>query len=327
MPPMNFDLTEAQCGIETTAGTLVAATRLVPFTSGSYTPGIDFKTLEEARGAMARFDDIQTRKMSTFQMTQELDLENILPALLCCFANVTPTGSTPNYTWTFTPAINTVRALATATWELALTDGTNHYRRRFGFARPTAFSIEVGPDGTGQLTTTWMGRAAQPLAAPANVAALARNIIPSALFKVSIDDTWAGLGSNDNDDVRSFTFSPEMALSPGYNLQGRSDLDQTKWYQGPLTGSVAMVYDHDDDAAGELAHWENSDLRFLRLLAEFNSNRSLQIDVAARYIASPDVLAQDGRQHTLNLSGEIRADDQATPNIMSVVVENGVASW
>ena len=146
---------------------------------------------------------------------------------------------------------------------------------------------------------------------------MARNIIPSALFKVSIDDTWAGLGSNDNDDVRSFEFSPEMGLSAGYTLQGRSDLDQTKWYQGPLLGSVNMVYDHDDDAAGELAHWEAGDLRFLRLLAEFNANRSMQIDVCSRYITSPDVLAQEGRQHTLNLIGEIRGDDQPTPNIMA----------
>ena len=38
MPPMNLDLTKAQCGLETTAGTPVAATRLVPFVTGSYTP-------------------------------------------------------------------------------------------------------------------------------------------------------------------------------------------------------------------------------------------------------------------------------------------------
>ena len=92
-------------------------------------------------------------------------------------------------------------------------------------------------------------------------------------------------------------------------------------------GAVNMVYDHDDDAAGELAHWEAGDLRFLRLLAEFNSNRSMQIDVAARYLATPDVLSQDGRQHTLNLNGEIRGDDQPTPNIMAVTIENGVAAW
>ena len=327
MPPMNLDLTKAQCGLETTAGTPVAATRLVPFVTGSYTPAIDFKTLEEVRGVMARFDDIKTRQMSTFEITQELDLENILPALLCAFASVTPTGSSPNFTWTFTPTISgALRTLRTATWELALTDGTNHYRRSFAFARPTAISIEAG-ESTAQISTTWMGRAGKPLAAPANVAVLARNIIPSALFKLSIDDTWAGLGGSDFDPVRSFNWAPDPALEPAYHLQGRDDLDQTDWYQGPLGGALDLTFDHDAQGDAELAHWDAGDLRFHRMLAEFNSNRSIQIDMAGRHIESPDVLAADGRQHTIGLNCQIRADDQATPNILSVEVKNGVAAW
>ena len=63
------------------------------------------------------------------------------------------------------------------------------------------------------------------------------------------------------------------------------------------------------------------------MLAEFNSNRSIQIDMAGRHIDSPDVLAADGRQHTIGLNCQIRADDQATPNILSVEVKNGVAAW
>ena len=63
------------------------------------------------------------------------------------------------------------------------------------------------------------------------------------------------------------------------------------------------------------------------MLAEFNSNRSIQIDMAGRHIDPPDVLAADGRQHTIGLNCQIRADDQATPNILRAVVKNGVAAW
>ena len=327
MPPMNLDLTKAQCGLETTAGTPVAATRLVPFVSGSYTPAIDFKTLEEVRGVMARFDDIKTRQMSTFEITQEARPREHPAGAALRLRLGHADGLSPNFTWTFTPTISgALRTLRTATWELALTDGTNHYRRSFAFARPTAISIEAG-ESTAQITTTWMGRAGKPLAAPANVAVLARNIIPSALFKLSIDDTWAGLGGSDFDPVRSFNWAPDPALEPAYHLQGRDDLDQTDWYQGPLGGALDLTFDHDAQGDAELAHWDAGDLRFHRMLAEFNSNRSIQIDMAGRHIDSPDVLAADGRQHTIGLNCQIRADDQATPNILSVEVKNGVAAW
>ena len=50
---LNADLTKVQIGQESTAGTLVVATRLVPFTGGSYTPMRERNAIEEMRGIMA----------------------------------------------------------------------------------------------------------------------------------------------------------------------------------------------------------------------------------------------------------------------------------
>ena len=322
---LNLDLTELQIGLETTGGTLVAATHLVPFDEGSFSPGVSFKTLDEVRGINADYDDIITQRGSTLELTQELDFENLIPALECAFANVTPIGSDP-YVWTFNPARTSFSPLATATIEIAQTDGANHYRKRFGLARPTAISIEASGE-TAQLQTTWMGRAAQALTAPAAVAAVSRQIIPASLFKVYIDDTWATLGTTEVGYARSFSAAYVPGLTPAHNLLGRADLDQTGWYRGRIQGTLGLTVDHDGDASAELAHWEAKDLRFIRLQAVVGADLELRFDHCVRYIATPDVLAADGKQHTLELDGQLRADTTAMANRFEVYVKNGVSAW
>ena len=74
---LQADLTELQAGIETTAGTLVAATRKLPFTDGSYSPMIERKTLEERGTVLADTDDVIVRRGSELEITQELDTSTI----------------------------------------------------------------------------------------------------------------------------------------------------------------------------------------------------------------------------------------------------------
>ena len=321
----NRDLTEVQIGLETTAGTLVAATRLVPFTEGSYSPTIGFKTLDEVRGVNADYDDVITQRGSELELTQELDFENLLAAFECAFANVSPTGADP-YEWTFNPARSSFSPLASATIEVAETDGAATYRKRFGLARPTAISIEAS-DETAQLSTTWMGRAAQDLTAPAAVAAIARRIIPASLFSVYIDDSWAALGTTKVGYARSFTADYVPGLTSAYNLAGRSDLDMTKWYRGRIQGTLALSVDHDGDSSAELVHWEAGDLRFIRLVALVGADLELRLDHCVRYIDTPDVLAADDKQHTLDLSGKLRADTTSAANRFQAYIKNGVSAW
>ena len=325
MPPLNRDLTEVQFGLEATAGTLVAATRLFPFTDGSYSPTISFKTLDEVRGINADYDDIIAQRGSELQLTQELDFENLIPAFECAFANVMAVGSDP-YERTYTPARTSFSPLATATIEVAETDGVDTYRKHFGLARPTAISIEAA-DETAQLVTTWMGRAAQDLTAPAAVAAIARRVIPAALFTVYIDDTWAGLGTTQVGYARSFNAAYVPGLTPAYNLAGRADLDQTGWYRGRFQGTIGLTVDHDGDSSAELAHWAAGDLRFIRLRAVVGADLELRLDHCVRYIETPDVLAADGKQHTLELSGQLRADTTTGANRFEAYVKNGVSAW
>ena len=327
MAILNADLTKVQIGPESTAGTLVAATRLVPFTGGSYTPKRERNAVEEMRGIMADYEDVLVRQGAELQLTQELDLENIIPAFECAFAAETATGSDP-YTWEHIPGRTAPAALASATFEIAETDGASaNYRGRFGYARPTTLSIEVGADGTAQLQTTWMGRAEQALTSPASVSALERTILPVALFECYIDDSWAALGTTKVGQLRSCSIEYVPGLTPAYNQAGRDDLDMTGWYRSRFQGSLALSIDHDGDDHFGADGLEGGHAAVYSAAGHRLVTHSLTLDHCVRYIETPDILASDNKQHTLELTGHLRADTTAAANLFEATVVNGIDAW
>ena len=329
MAILQADLTEVQIGIETTAGTLVAATRKIPYVTGSYRPIVDRKTLEEKGTVLADTADVVVRRGSELELTEELNTETLIAALLCSLAEVSPVALSGAQQWTFTPAVTAPSGLATATVEIAATDGsTDTYQGRFGFARATAISIEASSD-TAQITTTWMGRAKQSLTTPAAVNPPPRWIVPASLFAVYIDDAWAGLGTTQFGMMRSMKFDIDPGVTEAQALSGRADLDTPYWRRGRFRGPVSLVVDHDGDASAELVHWENGDLRYIRLEATNGLTganlRRIRFDLVTRYIDTPDVLAADGAHHTLDLASMLRAD--SANNILRVDVVNGLSTW
>ena len=328
---LQADLTELQIGLEAAnaAGTLVAATRKIPYMTASYQPLIERKTLEERGTVLADTTDVIVRRGSELELSEELNTETLIGALMCSLADVAPTALSGAEQWVFTPAVTSPSGLRTATIEIAATDGgTDQYRGHFGHARATAITIEAATE-TAQLTTTWMGRRRQALAAPAAVAVPERWIIPAAAFEVFIDDTWAALGTTRAGVVRSFGLDIDPGLTEAAALAGRTDLDAAYWRRGRIRGSLSVVVDHDGDTTGELTHWEDGDLRYIRLQASNGGSggdlRRLRIDTCSRYVDTPDVLAVDGEVHTLDLASELRAD--SANNILRVEVVNGIDAF
>ena len=329
IPILQADLTEIQIGIETVAGTLVPATKKIPYVSASWTPTQERTTLEERGTVLADTDDVITRRGSELSIVEHLNTETIIGVLLCCLEAGTPMDLAGAEVWTFTPSVLTPTALSTATIEIAAIDGgALGYRGRFGFARPTALSIEAS-DGTAQMTTKWMGRAKQALVAAAALTPPERFIIPAPLFSVTIDDTWATLGTTPFGRLRSLSFDLDPGLVEAPALAGRADLDTAYWRRGRIRGSQSLIVDHDGDASAELAHWEAGDLRFTRLEATNGGTaaalRRIRIDTVSRYMDSPDVLSSDGAQHTVDLASMLRAD--TLDNILQVEVVNGLSSF
>ena len=330
---LQTELTRVAVGIEAAEGTLVAATGRLPYLSGaSLVRRVDFAALEEAGDGRAETGDVVTGRGSTLDLPQLLRPEALIPALLCSAAKVASTALSGARRWLFVPSVTGVSGLATATVEITSTDGAaaaHTLDSRFGAARCTAVSVSL--DGEiARLDTAWMGRSWEALGSPADPDAIVSEPLPSALFSVSVDDTWAALGTTKIGKVRSgsWTFEPGITEPEGA-AAGRQKLDVPYWLRGTLGGGVDLVVDHDEAASGELAHFEAGDLRYVRLEATNGQTgadlRRVRIDTCVRWIDPPDLMAGDGGLHRLSLSGQARADSD--DNFMAIEVVCGVESW
>lgn len=328
MTILNADLTRLGFGNEASAGQLQAVTVQVPFTDGSWQSMLERNAIEEMRGIMADYEDVLVRRATQAQFTWPLDVENIIPILMCGVEAETPDTSGDPEVWTFTPGRTAPADLRSATIQLNESDGSTAFRRRAAYCRPTAFSIEAS-DGVAQVSSTWMGRTSVAgVSWPSGAQPLARTIIPAQRMQVFIDDSWAALGSTAVGTVRSMSLTYNPGLSPAYNLAGSTTLDLTDWYRARFQGAVVLTIDHDSDASGEFAHYEAGDLRYIRV--EFQQgtgagSKRLRLDHCVRYIEPPDILAADGKQHVLELTGQLRAD--SSNNLFQAVLNNAVTSW
>ena len=327
---------------ESSAGTLVAPTRLVPHLAGTtFTEQEERQRLEEPRGVLAWVDDVLTRRGTTLELQQELDWDHCLLALLCGVQQVngvadTTTRAAP-YTYAMSLGPTTLATRATASWEVLQSDGSaDHILRRFAHARPTELSLEWQDGGTTRLSSTWMGGAAStPGGGRATIAAstlASRSVVPAALWTVALNDSWAALGDTVATNVRALSWSLTTGLQPSYHLRGRANYDLDGWYQGRVEGSLSLTLDLDAAAAAEVAHWRDGDLRFVRLRADngesAGDHRRLTIDQTVRIIGSPDLLAADGEQATLALECELRsAAAGAADDILAIELLAGIASW
>lgn len=321
---------------EATAGTPVAATRLMPHMFGtSFTEDQNRQTLEEARGVLAPVDDVVVQQGSTLTLQQELDFDLCLLAFLCGLGKVAAVGATPPHAYTIAAGVTAPTTKATATFEVLQSDGAvDHIRRRFGNARPTELSIAWQSPGTTQFNSTWMGEAAVavPKAAIAATTIANRRVIPSAMWTIDIDDTWAALGTNAAANVRSLAWSLTTGLQPSYHLRGRTRLDLDGWHDGRLAGTLSLTLDLDAAAAAEIAHWRAGDLRFVRLAADNGATgaglRSMQIDQAVRIMTPPNLLATDGEQATVALECQLRSDASgAADDFLEVTIMSGLGAW
>ena len=331
MARFNRDLTKIHAVLEAAnaPGVLIDTPKaLVPILSGSMQSMQDRETLDELDGVMDEGVDELTRQYTQMQIEQALDYENLIWALMCGVENENPTGATPNV-WTFKPGVTAPVALRTATWYVSESDGSSHYRRRFGNARPTSIGISIPETGVARLNTTWMGRAAENRNATPTQGPLARNMIPVDLFQVYIDDAWGDLGDTAFGEALTMDFELNTGAAQAFTKGGRATLDPAGWTRARPTGVVSVTMYADSASAAELEHLRNGDLRFIRLEAEEGTGggtKRLRIDAAVRYIEIPDELQTSEQQHTISFQGQIRADRTAANNRLEISVTNALAA-
>jgi hypothetical protein len=321
------NLEKLQYGLETVAGTLVAAdTIMLAEQGGEFTDEVERVAIEEPRGVLAMVEDVDVRKGSLLTYTQAMDYESsILMPLLTGIKQTTPAAGPPKV-WTFLPSMVTPETLDSATWEVAYTDGTTkHVEREFGFGTTRKFTITFGFNQVTKITTEIFGRASQTSTLTASQAALSRTVIPSNLWKVYIDTSWAGLGGTQKSGlIRSGTLEIITGADVDYTLDGRADIDFTQLMRGMITGSLQLTMAVDANFSTELTAWRAKTMRFIQLIATAGANNIVEIDVAGIYTSPPSYSVDRGLR-VADLTLDLRYDPTSS-KVFQAIVTNSVAA-
>lgn len=329
--------TKCQIGIETTKGTLVAATRELTGNI-SLAENISFYRPAYPRGIRAAVGaaGVITRKGSILSYESDLSAEEILWFLLTGIkGGVTGVDSSGDVTWTFTPQLTTgVFTLDAATIEFLRGDGTtNHYAGEVGYGMTQSFKIDWSADSATdpvKLSATMFARARQTTTPTGSlVPYTTRESLVPALSKHYLDTSWAGLGGTQMTGlIRSGSIEVTTGISPSYTADGRSDKDFVEHQVGSLTARQQLVFEFDANGASRFGNYRANDIVYIR--NQFNgstvvaASRKVQIDGAWRFVDTPSFSA-NGEQVLMSANLENVYDATGT-KALEFVVLNGLTA-
>lgn len=318
-----------QIGRETTKGTLVAATRKL-VGDGTFTEEQDFYRPPYATGRRGNVGGagVITRKGMMLDVATDLTAEEILWLLETGIkGQVAGVDSAGDVTWTFEPELTTgVPTIDTATVELVRSDGvTNHYYGEFGYAMCSKFKIEWAFNEPVKLSYTMFGRARQPGAPTAALAAYTtREVLVAPLLSMYLDTSWAGLGTTQLTGIaRSGSIEITTGFEPDYKTDGRADKDFSKHKVGNPMAVVSLVLEEDAVGAARWADYRANSLVFMRF--KFLGNtivaapKTVQVDLALR-CTSPPSEGPDGQQQLITTGLESVVDDTSGKTMLFTII-------
>lgn len=328
-----YQLRKVQFGEESNKGTLVAAT-VQMVGDATYTEEQDFYRSPYPAGVRSNVGGLGviTRKGVMVEIASDLTAEEILWPLNCGVKDVTGVDSSGDVTHTYAPELTTgIPTLATATIEYIESDGsTNHVAREFGYGLCSEFSIEWAFNQVAKLTHKWFARASQSSTPTGSLTAYSgRKALVSPLLSVYLDTSWSGIGGTQlSGTVRSCKLDVSTGLAPDYKLDGRADLDFTKYKVGPLTAKLSMVLELDASGATQIASYRSNSGLFIRLKqlgdTVVAAQRMVQVDGSYRFVSPPQI-APDGDQTLVTLDLESYYDVTGT-KALEFAVLNGLTS-
>lgn len=317
----------AQIGKESVKGTGVAATQKL---IGDFTFEEDIRRYRPLwpRGVRAESTEggIKIGHGSIFRGTWDADYEQIMYPLGLGLDTAAITGSGP-YVHTYDPDLTAGATFDTGTLEFAVDDGTTkHIAMEANYVFCSEWSLALAAEQIAQMSATFMGRAAADTTVTAALTEMTgRSEIPSELFGVYIDDTWAGLGGTQiTGTVRSANLTVNNGLLPGHTLDARAALDFTVVRSATLTGTFQLAMDLDAQAGGLFDDWQAGSVRFVRLIAT-DGTKILQLDAAIELTSAPAISSVDG-QEVLTIDGVLVYDPTGAKAIV-VTLTNQTATF
>jgi hypothetical protein len=304
----------------------VAATKKVIGRAG-VTPEIEWDMEDFPRGVRMPTDEITAvRRGSSITVEADLDTEQVLWPLTSGIGAGVITGGAPPYIYTHTLA--TAPTLRSLTTEFVVDDNAaKHYEREFAACLTSQFVITAERNQMAKLSWTMFGRAEATSTVTGGLAAVARTRIPSNLFTLAIDPTWAGLGVTPKAaTMMGFTLTVPTGIMPDYTLDGRADLDFVAQQFQQSVPTLALRTRHNALMATEIGNWRTGTRRFMRLKATSGAGgaeRTFQIDLSLRLL-SWSFSDEDG-QETVESNWQVVYDTVGTQG-MQIVVTNGLAT-
>jgi hypothetical protein len=334
-----YPLRNVQFGGETTAGTAVAATarRVGEWT---YTEDIPREFEEFPRGVRAPVTgggyDISGGSMlvGNGNLTWEEILYPLNGGILLDAAGVDQ-GTGGPYLYTFDPVLTDPADIKTYTAEFVVEDGsTLHVQRESAYAFCTGFTVTLAANQIATITENWTARRSQTSTVTASQTVITgRTPVPSNLFKLFIDDTWANLGTTQKTQfIRAATLTVDTGLTPDFTLDGRADLDLTGINSGTLNATLDITVEANAAMATELGHYRGTGghgtVRFYRLSANnggaTTAEREIVFDMAMKHLSPPSYSQDNGIEIvTMRLGLEY---DATGAKAFVATVQNGLSA-
>jgi len=327
-----------QLGIESTKGTLVAATRVLPC-QWNVEEAMTVYYSGNPRGYRAPVGGgagtVLMRGMAA-SIETELNAEDILwPLMTGIKGSVTPTGAGANKTWLWEPELTTgIPTLQTATGEFISSDGsTNHYYGEAGHMMTDMLAISYRENAPAVLRWRMFGRARQSGTPTGSLTEYStREPLVSGLLAVYLDTSWAGLGGTQlTGVVRAADWECSTGLRPKFTADSRGDLDFTSYTVGDVISKLRMTFELDAVGAARIAAWRAQTPQYIRL--KYTGNvigsgvKTVQVDGVYRFVSGsrPSIAAGDNGIKVVSVDLETYLD--TTPGkTLAITAVNGLSA-
>lgn len=288
------DLGIYQIGLETTMGTPVTATNRLIARGLIVTPQEPVFQPEAQLGVLLEnpTSDAIALRSCDLKMSGDLTFEQILYVLNMAMKGVTAgVGAAADKTWTFDPSYTADPSLNSFTIQRRLSDGATNWDEAIAYVMAKDFRIAGAIGENVTFEANLFGRPADTtVTLTPTISVPTVNFVPTSLFKVFIDNTYASIGSTQvSASIYSFEFRFRSQAQPKFYVDGRADKSFT------AHGLKRAGFDLDLDAEwttainSERAKAADRSIRYVRLQALGASLGSSQyefrLDMALRYQA------------------------------------------
>lgn len=310
----SFD--KLQIAFETTKGTLVPATRLLP---GKYTLSEEQEYYRSAYadGFRANPGGLGATVKKGYVIDAETDLDAsdfVWMMLLGVFKIAAPTGAT-EFTWTGTPELTTgVPSIDSATMECIKSDGvTNHYYGEVGYAMLEMFKIDWNVNQAAKLTWKAFARSRQTGTPTASLVPYTdREPLVANSVSVFWDLVGGAIGTT---QLTGLMRSASLEVMTGYGadfvMDGRVDRDFGKHNVGDITAKLSLTMELDATGASRLADYRANSGVLVRLKntggVVGSGLKTVQCDGAFRFTTPPS-FSEDGKQVLMSCEMESYRD-------------------